>query len=405
MQSIFGDKNLLLLYCDDNNQNHKFHLDILSEYFKESFRLNIVKQVIDNGIGKTQDHIRHIIDNKGISVVIVFPYVTNFDIPVEFYASLRNKVNLALWLFDDDQYFNAYNKYYAQAFDTLATMDYLSVFAYKNIGIPAVLYFASHLKERYHPVNIKKDIDVCFVGDCKKNDRMEYIQYLAENKIKIKAFGRGSNYGFLEWDKFSETFSRSRINLNFTKIDKLNWLNKDDPLLKNARQAKARPIEIALTGSFCLSEYSPQLNAMFEIGKEIDVFGNKKELLEKVNYYLSNPEKLDELAKNSYQRALNNYESRVYIPRVLNEFQKAFKRDNINYFDKDKIYLSNSFKLKSIIGLTFTVFVQLSRLKLFNALETFLGLFKYGPVLFLKGFYLGAIRVFANRWHKYFAAN
>jgi len=391
---FFINKNVLLLFSvssEDENQYYDFHNEILRKYFKNTYSINFLEHSLRKGIRNTERYIEEIVSEKNIDVVMVFSFASVYDLSVEFYSKIKTKINLIFWMFDDENYFDAYSKYYCQIADAVVTTDYFSVFSYKKLSIPSVLYFSSHSKNNYYPIKSEKDIDVCFLGDCRKHDRMEYINFLMKNGVNIKTFGAGSMNGFVEWSDFSKIFSRSKINLNFTKIDKLNWINRNDPLLNKVGQPKGRPIEIALTKSFCLSEYAPALNEMFEIGKEIDVFQNKDELLEKVKYYLSNEFKREEIAGNAYKKATNNYESDVYIPRVLKELERFLQ--SIHRQEKHKIFLSNSFKIKSINGLSFSMFVFIKNGKIGYALELFKELFKYGVFNFFAGFSGGLIRV------------
>jgi hypothetical protein len=235
---------------------------------------------------------------------------------------------------------------------------------------------------------IEKDIDVSFVGDYTKGDRKHYIEYLIENGVEVKLFGKGTPGGLILREVIPEIFSRSRINLNFTKIDKLSWINKNNPLLHRVRQNKGRPIEIALTRSFCLSENSPSMDYMFEIGKESAVFNSKEELLEKVKYYLLNHSERENIALNAYQRALSDYTADIYIPRVISE---AVRLANINR-ETHTAYLSGSFKTNAVNGLTFAMFVMLKNGKIAATLDAFSRLFAFGITPFITGFPKGALR-------------
>ena len=391
-QNYFLDRNVLWL-LPENNQCLSFHCDFLKNKIKNFYRLNFVEYSHQNGTIGTETYIANLIDDKQIDILIASSFATDYQLSVEFYASLKNKAKVVFWMWDDENYFDVYSRYYCQTADAVITTDYFSIFAYQKLGIPAILYQSSHSRNNYFPVEIEKDIDVCFLGNCRKNDRMDYINFLIKNGTNVETFGLGSKNGFVNWDEFSKIFSRSKINLNFTKIDKLSWINKDNPLLNRVRQNKGRPIESALTKSFCLSEYAPALNTIFEIGKEIDIFYGKADLVEKVRYYLSHDEKREEIANNAYKRAIDNYESEVYISKILNELEEILQKNDKQRTEKIEIYLSMAFKIKSINGLIFSMFIMLKNRKIVYALETFIKLFRYGIFVFLIGFYGGLARV------------
>lgn len=391
-QNYFTDKNILYLLATNKNQYLNFICDELKKSLNNIYYFNFVEYSYQYGIRNTEKHIKDFISEKEIDIVISSPFAGNYQLSVEFYASLENKTKIVFWMFDDELYLGVYSKYYSQIADAVITTDYFGVYEYQKLYIPAIFYFSSHTKNNYYPVKIDKEIDVCFIGDCTKNDRMDYINYLIKNGVSVETFGKGSKNGIINWNEFSKIISKSKINLNFTKIDNLDWINCGEPLLNRVRQSKGRPIEIALTKSFCLSEYSPEINVMFETGKEIDVFHDEEELLEKVKHYLSNDSKREEIAKNAYKKAIENYESETYIPKTLETLENILEKTDGLRDKKMEIFLSRTFKINSINGLTSTMFVLIKNKKILYALELFRELFKHGVFIFFMGFYGGTVR-------------
>lgn len=74
-----------------------------------------------------------------------------------------------------------------------------------------------------------------------------------------------------------------------------------------------RHFEITAQGGFMLTYDTPELSTCFEIGKECAVFHDEAELLEKVHYYLSNPEERREIAAAGQRRTLSSH---LYSHRV-----------------------------------------------------------------------------------------
>jgi hypothetical protein len=376
-----------------------FNTRMISKNFSKSQVFYFLDSVIANGIKATENEIKRIIDKKGISLVFFMPNGNSYELPVEFFASLKNDLNVknVLWVLDDEIIFDTLSKFYLQVFDAAVTCDYYATFAYEKLGIPALYYFSSYSKDDLFPVDIDKTIDISFVGDCKKVDRMEYINYLIENGINVYTFGKGSKDGFLKKESLSQIFSKSKINLNFTKTDKFSifywaWFLEENPLVNLVRQNKSRPMEIAMTNSFCLSEYSSSLGKTFEIGKELDIFYDKEDLLKKVKYYLKNDDIRAKIANNAYEKATTVYEADIFIPKllselcdILNNFRQA-QRDPIIY--KDRL-----FKQNHIYHLTIDMFKQIHKLKLKSSVETFINLFQYGSIIFLSSFSRGLKRL------------
>lgn len=391
--SVFINKNILFILPTNDNQYLNFIYGSLKKYFNNIYCFNVTEYFYKNGIRNTEKYVENLISNKNIGIVISSPFATDYQLSVEFYFYLKNRTKLVFWMWDDEAYFDSYSKYYCQVADAVISCDYFSVFAYEKFCIPSIFFPPTQSKNIYYPVETVKDIDVCFIGGCNQNDRMEYINFLIDNGINIETFGKGSKNGFVEWSKFSRILSKSKIVLYFNKLDKLDGINKDEPLLNRVRQAGGHYCESALTKSFCLIEYTPSLSSIADIGKEVDVFYNKYELLEKIKYYLANPEKRKQMAENSYNRVINNYIPEITIPKVLKELNGILEKTHKSKTENIRIYLSESFKIKSINGLTFDMFVLMKNGKIKYTLELFPELFKYGIFNFLTGFYGGTIRI------------
>ena len=68
-----------------------------------------------------------------------------------------------------------------------------------------------------------------------------------------------------------------------------------------------RLFEATATGSFLLTESQYNLGQFFEIGKEIDVFTTQDEAIEKIYYYLKNPNEREAIARRGQERCLRDY--------------------------------------------------------------------------------------------------
>jgi spore maturation protein CgeB len=381
-------KSILFLVSADDNQYINYLRDFIKTKTRDFQCLNFVDYAQKKGVSAAEKYLQTFVRERTVDIVIVSPFATDYHLSVEFFAGLSRDVKLIFWMFDDENYFDDYSVYYCQAAHAVITTDYFAVNAYKKYNIPAVLYVPAFPKEKYHPGTREKDIDVSFVGDYTKSDRRRYIEYLLKNGINVQVFGKGSKNGFVPGENIPEIFSRSKINLNFTKTDSLSWINKRNPLLRRVRQNKGRPIEVALTRSFCLSENAPAMNAMLEIGKEIDVFNDKYELLEKVKYYLSRSSERENIARNACHRALSDYDAESYIPKVINEAVDLADRNR----NVPTTYLSWNFKKNAVNGLTFSMFVMIKNSKIAAAADTFIRLFSYGSVAFAAGITGGVLR-------------
>lgn len=383
-------------YEDAKDDGLEYIIGMIKNSFLNSYVFYFYDSILRNGIKKTETQIKNLIIENNISIVFFAPHGSNYELPVEFFKSLKDesKVNNVLWVWDDEMIFDTLSKYYAQAFDAAITSDYYATFAYQKLGIPSLYFFSRWSKKDFYPVNTVKDIEVGFLGDCTKADRMEYINYLKVNGIKVETFGKGSENGFVKKERLSEICSRTKINLNFTKVDRLSiyaWFLEDNTLTKLVRHHKCRPVDAAMTRSFCLSEYAPSLCVAFEIGKDMEVFYNKEDLLKKVRYYLENEDIRIQMANNAYEKIVNSYDADIFIPKLMKELCGILS--NHIYAQREAIiYKDSIFKKNHINQLTFIMFYQLLKLKFRPALETFINLFQYGFGIFLISFFKGTKR-------------
>jgi spore maturation protein CgeB len=90
-----------------------------------------------------------------------------------------------------------------------------------------------------------------------------------------------------------------------------------------------RIFEALAAHAFVLTDYCDELADLFEIGKEIEVFRTNQELVEKVDYYLSHPEKRLEIAKNGHAKLMSSH---TWYVRAV-EIAKRFKSKEV--FNED----------------------------------------------------------------------
>ncbi len=97
-----------------------------------------------------------------------------------------------------------------------------------------------------------------------------------------------------------KVFYLSKINLNITSRSIETGIPQ-------------RVWDIMAVGGFCLTNYQPELEDYFEIGKDLDVFHDLEELMEKIGYYLSHEEARVRIALNGYKKVhkLHSYVHRM----------------------------------------------------------------------------------------------
>lgn len=390
VKGLFG--NVLIVAPYGSRSANWFYVNALKESCANYYLADYLPLIKKLGIQGTQDLFERIVERNNIQVIMLTFFADNFHFPLEFFARLRKKTKIVLWYLDDENYFDIHGKYYGQVADLAVTTDYFAVPAYARLGIPSLLYFSPYPKTLYHPLNLTRDIDVSFIGDCAKSDRAEFLDYLSDNGVSVVSYGAGSQNGYLPNNQLSNVISRTKINLNFTKMDTPAWMRNDDPLRERVRQNKGHAIEAALTRSFCLSEAAPSMRYLFEIGKEIDCFNDKKEMLEKVRYYLAHDQEREEMAGRAYARAIKDFEQSECIPKVLLEIHQSLFEPKPHQIHASTLLKSDNFKIRQVNVWTVCFLSALSRGKIKFIRELLPDLFRYGLKTFLLGFFGGVKR-------------
>lgn len=168
-------------------------------------------------------------------------------------------------------------------------------------------YIAEGATPVYIPYAVNPDIyinssdksekyDVIFVG-ARYGIREEYINYLTKNGINVQAYGYGWDNGSVSTEEMINLFNNAKIVLGFASVGKS----------ENINIIKARDFEVPMTGIFYITQYHRELEQYFELGKEIETYSNKKELLNKISYYLDNPEERHSIAVAGHKKTYDNY--------------------------------------------------------------------------------------------------
>lgn len=376
--------NILVLTPAGTGRFH--HARALRRHCDNVFEFDFIETCRRLGIVATRALIARTLAEKKIDVFFVTLYWDNYLVPLEFFLELRKTVRIVLVSCDDESGFDAHSRYYAQAVDAVITTDYFSVEAYRALGVPAILCLTSISKDMYPALGAVRDIDVSFVGNCDKSDRKQYLEYLSANGIAVSSFGFGSRGGFISDTEMAGVFCRTKVNLSFSRLE--GGRSPGDRTTGN----KGRTIEVAMTRSFCLSEYYPALPHVFEIGKEIDCFSDRHSLLEKVRYYLSHEAERERIAASAYDRALRDYEDVPYFDKVVSELAAAFSRLETEPPRTGLILKSREFKISHIADLVVHGLSLLLRRQFGPCAEVAAECLQYGPAIFLVGAARGMAR-------------
>ena len=236
------------------------------------------------------------------------------------YRKIKQNFDAKLFCYNnDDPFATYYPSYYWRHYkNSLKYMDWIFSYRWKNIEDYKNLGFTNssilrsyYLKEKnFYIENIidsKYKSDVVFLGHWEDDGRDEYIKLLFDNDIDIKLYGHSwQNSKYYEFFKEKLDYEIKVVSkdynlaINSAKIA-LVFLSK----LNNDTYTR-RCFEIPATSTLMISEYTDDSNNMFKEGVDAEYFRDKKELLEKVQFYLNEKERLHIVSTNGYERLMKD---------------------------------------------------------------------------------------------------
>ncbi len=71
--------------------------------------------------------------------------------------------------------------------------------------------------------------------------------------------------------------------------------------------ANLRDFEVPMSGSMLLTQYNTEIEAFFDLSKEVVTFNNEFEMVDKAKYYLNHYAEANKIALAGHQRALKDH--------------------------------------------------------------------------------------------------
>jgi len=264
------------------------------------------------------------------------------ELSLEELKVIRKFSYIAVFFGDIFAHFNSSYKYFCQSIDCALVDESVELGRFKLYGVDAIFvpyaYDVPPL-EKYQFNNFRKDIDVSFIGRQDRVGRREYISFL-KDKCDISLYGVGTVNGPVSDTEMDKIFRRSKINLNFTGVQVDQPFSHAEEIDLTVRSAKGRCQEVALRGGFVMTEVAPEIDILFNLGKEVEFFDNKSELIEKIDYYLEHEDIANEIAWNGYIRAHENYRVEVVWSRTIKSLLERAHNKSYKILQKENRVIS-----------------------------------------------------------------
>jgi spore maturation protein CgeB len=230
--------------------------------------------------------------------------------------------------FHDDTWRVEYSQFWARQFDYFSTPDVYGEAKYREIGLPNAIYFPFGCNEQIFKImDIQKKFDVSFVGGWHPY-RAWLIKRIRQAGIQVEAVGHQWPKGEIDQEGMVKIFNESRINLNLSNSaswDARYLVSSPRALInrlrskKNIEQMKARIFEVSGCGAFQLSYYVEGMATCYTIDREICVYGDVDDLIQKIKFYLAHEALREAAAAAAYQRTLQDH-------TFARRFQTVFER-------------------------------------------------------------------------------
>ncbi|MFA5276314.1 MAG: glycosyltransferase [Candidatus Omnitrophota bacterium] len=150
--------------------------------------------------------------------------------------------------------------------------------------------------EIHKPQDVYFEFDVSFIGK-RYGWRPELVKTLNRSGIKVKCFGDGWENKALSQEEMVRLYSRSRINLGFSGVG----------YAKNVKCLKGRDFEVPMNGGLYLTQENPELNLVYEVGREIVVYRDARDCVDKIKWLLNNPDEAEKIREAGRERALKDH--------------------------------------------------------------------------------------------------
>lgn len=232
-------------------------------------------------------------------------------------------IRTAAW-FVDDPYYTDLTIDMAFHYDIVFTIELSCFELYRDLGHQHVHYMPLGVEPNHFqpvPVGPQYHADICFIGTAFWN-RVHFLDavlpHLYGRKLRVVGlwWNRMRHYRKMKsiislnrWLSPEETakyYNGSKIVVN------LHRSSDDMTYNRNSRGVPAlsinpRTFEISATGAFQLSDVRQDMQRFYQPGKEIETFSSMPEFIEKVNFYLTNPEARQRIALSGLKRTVEEH--------------------------------------------------------------------------------------------------
>ncbi|MBR0533678.1 MAG: glycosyltransferase [Bacteroidales bacterium] len=175
---------------------------------------------------------------------------------------------------------------------------------YRQIGIEnAKLLLPYYMETRNYPIACEKDIPLAFVGHWEDDGRDELLKTLLDAGLPLALYGEPKGWKQSRyWPQLQQCFhgpaNGSKYNDLMNRIQvALVFFSK-----QNNDTYTRRSFELPVTKTVMLSEYTADMDSFWPEDECCVYFRDREELVQKAKWLLDNPEQMQTIADNAFNR-------------------------------------------------------------------------------------------------------
>lgn len=310
-----GGHALLLILADDYgdpSRGPSFEYETFVPAFRRFFSTVTVfpqdRELRERGYFGASGALLELVESTRPDIVFCVPFENQLDWNVLRSITERGVQTLA-WMCDDHWRWEDFSRYIAHCFGRVVTTDRDAYVAYHAIpGAKPILSQWGVDVARLRQPDSARDIPVSFIGACRPH-RARMVDAIRTAGIPVLTRGTGWPEGRATRDEMVEILARSLISLNFSDSSQRHR--------RGSTQLKARPFELAASGSCVVTEPDPQMSAFYEPGTEVVVASGRHRLVRSLQWLLQNDGERMAVAEAAWRRTAREHTYDVRLRKIL----------------------------------------------------------------------------------------
>jgi len=168
-----------------------------------------------------------------------------------------------------------------------------------------------------------------FLAACEQEDEdpLMWVSEIAASEKRLTYVATLGRHGVVAWgdvgwrqvERFGARYSGryARHDTELTKIYIASTINVDVGRLYQSDIVTMRVFDVLSCGGFLLAERSDDLEALFEVGVEVEAYSTLDELVKKAAFYLANPEAARAIADRGMRAVRSRHTIRLRLEHML----------------------------------------------------------------------------------------